>query len=597
MNQPALPTPGPVYQSAYYQVIQQAQQLLHSPTTITVPFQHPTPSGKVAKTEPNTEGVVHQNVLPSHSGHVASPIGIGHRPASCENATGVGTPALPASIKRRRSSFSNVQVLIETKKAPASPMHGRNAPALDDDRMYTPLVKKRKVSTVRDDAFTPGTDWVKSIRKCVACMQAIFAAEDFASSPVEDRKDEKGLYFDEGGLLTANALGSLMKYLRRIPIESLPKLLEELGTPSLKRLLKILEARLRDSEFLHAPVIKGCTAPRTPKKKVKRKSVSEAAEDDTGIAKTVPQGPNDDATQTVEPAQFEQILDDVLTRAEISIDACSVALLLYSGVAADTPSNHGSGDKIFSEDLMMSVLNLLKTQLNETLYAILELAAKEGDELTTPMKATRAICEKTKMKNRLALFASKIADVLTGVCGLLDLSIFGDDIVIPFAFIAVSPFFVETSTLANVIGLEKIQSKGIDICRTIASRHPKHRNFILEEICTNLIKLSAGKKTLKQYRLPDGKSVQMVSALVLQIIQSCCSGQSLPDMANQVTEALDRLMEGSKEPAGPSSINGAPTSEKKKKSKKETKNDEAAEGATARDNRQEHLQILSKVFG
>ncbi|CAG8727606.1 21248_t:CDS:10, partial [Racocetra persica] len=112
-----------------------------------------------------------------------------------------------------------------------------------------------------------------------------------------------------------------------------------------------------------------------------------------------------------------------------------------------------------------------------------------------------------------------------------------DSIVITVSYIAIGPFFVDSVNSSNSIfgnGLEAVKLVALGLLRSIFTNHQKQRTWILEEILTSLIKLPTVKRNLRQYRygfayilpyrLPDGKSIQMVSALILQLIQSCTVG-------------------------------------------------------------------------
>jgi cohesin loading factor subunit SCC2 len=56
----------------------------------------------------------------------------------------------------------------------------------------------------------------------------------------------------------------------------------------------------------------------------------------------------------------------------------------------------------------------------------------------------------------------------------------------------------------------------------IFSKYEKHRSLILEDIFASLARLPSSKRNLRSYRLNSDESIQMVTALVLQLIQSVC---------------------------------------------------------------------------
>jgi cohesin loading factor subunit SCC2 len=54
----------------------------------------------------------------------------------------------------------------------------------------------------------------------------------------------------------------------------------------------------------------------------------------------------------------------------------------------------------------------------------------------------------------------------------------------------------------------------------VFSHRESYRGLIIEEIFTSLSKLSAAKRNLRRYRLSEDKAIQMVAALIMQLVQS-----------------------------------------------------------------------------
>lgn len=51
------------------------------------------------------------------------------------------------------------------------------------------------------------------------------------------------------------------------------------------------------------------------------------------------------------------------------------------------------------------------------------------------------------------------------------------------------------------------------------TKYEKHRQLILEDILSSLARLPSSKKNLRSYRLNADENIQMVTALVLELIQ------------------------------------------------------------------------------
>ncbi|KNC96023.1 uncharacterized protein SPPG_08618 [Spizellomyces punctatus DAOM BR117] len=552
-----LPTPSPVFLSRTVSLSQRrlSDAPSHQEQNIIFP---PTPkevSGVIMHDQSmdGERAVVGRNVR-----HAAGPMDVtpGHHepdiPAMLDGEN--STPRGPGSIKRRRTSFAEVQVLIDAKRRSFSPAtavpnntnHNVSEYSqhneLDSKDPLSPALKKRKrsVNPESDDQHRVA-DQSHSLKRCSELIESLLAAEDCLLK--ESEVDEgTSLFFDRGGLVTCGILTELNKYLIKLDtVNDILQLIEEVGRSSMKRLSKIVEARVKDAEYLD-PGFGNFGRLRATKQS---KKIS--GEEHDGGTSFVGASPNMERTSGngISEEDYGRHFGAAMTRIETSLDACLTAFLLLSREGRTPASDKGAVDTIFSEDLTLSCLNLLKTQLNQTLYAALQLMTREGDELTSDVQRMRAGCDRIKLTSRLAVVVVKITRIMDRMCDCLDMGVFGDDLVITVAFIALSPFFAEGAAFGNAIGLDKLQLRGIYLSRTIFGRYAKHRNFMLEEICGNCSKLGGSKKISKQFKLADGTSVQMVTALVLQLVQSCCLHIALEQAAKDLLRRSSETSEDS----------------------------------------------------
>lgn len=72
-------------------------------------------------------------------------------------------------------------------------------------------------------------------------------------------------------------------------------------------------------------------------------------------------------------------------------------------------------------------------------------------------------------------------------------------------------FFVEN--------INDLQLETMKVLTNLFSRYSKHRQLVLDDILNSLVKLPAGKRTSRLYKCLNGDSIQMFSALLLQLIQ------------------------------------------------------------------------------
>jgi len=72
-------------------------------------------------------------------------------------------------------------------------------------------------------------------------------------------------------------------------------------------------------------------------------------------------------------------------------------------------------------------------------------------------------------------------------------------------------FFVEN--------INDLQLEALKILTNIFTRYPKHRQLVLDDILASLVKLHPNKRNSRSYKCFNGDSIQMFSALLLQLIQ------------------------------------------------------------------------------
>ena len=121
----------------------------------------------------------------------------------------------------------------------------------------------------------------------------------------------------------------------------------------------------------------------------------------------------------------------------------------------------------------------------------------------------------------LTLLYFKLAELLESMSVLAKSCVLTDTLVLQLSSLALKPFFVENNST--------LQLSALKLARNIFSKYPKHRPLMLEEIFQSLAKLPSSKRTLRTYHLgthaesgeeSQGKSIQMVTALVMQLLQS-----------------------------------------------------------------------------
>ncbi|XP_044312765.1 nipped-B protein isoform X2 [Drosophila rhopaloa] len=204
------------------------------------------------------------------------------------------------------------------------------------------------------------------------------------------------------------------------------------------------------------------------------------------------------------PEDEEEIVDDeVIEKILNAMDACLLICNIYSTV---------SDLKFLQEDNISHIIKFTQFQLRETIFPL-------HDPVYT-VKSMKKTSHRKKIKSHqghsrsLQLFYSKTVELLKVFVTLFDKCAFVDTIVLPLSTLAIEPFFVDN--------IETLQFVCLELVTTIfrKERYDKIRNSILGDILTSIDRLPSSKKNLRPYKLTNnGGNIQMVSALVLQLIQ------------------------------------------------------------------------------
>lgn len=113
-------------------------------------------------------------------------------------------------------------------------------------------------------------------------------------------------------------------------------------------------------------------------------------------------------------------------------------------------------------------------------------------------------------KSILVLY-NKVVELTTLLAELLSIQVVTDTSVLHASSMGVSPFFVEN--------VSELQLACLKLVTTIFTRYEKHRRLLLDDILASIARLPSTKRSLRTYRLNSEEHIQMLTALVLQLIQ------------------------------------------------------------------------------
>ncbi|EQL31479.1 cohesin loading factor subunit SCC2 [Blastomyces dermatitidis ATCC 26199] len=182
------------------------------------------------------------------------------------------------------------------------------------------------------------------------------------------------------------------------------------------------------------------------------------------------------------------------------------------------------------EDVIQAIPGVLNHVFDDCLIPAVECRPNGRDaELFTFFSAHKNVLaglvhQTKKVLNLLARFLSNV-DVAEGTITATE-------------FLATKLIFVENahSDRDSALGFQKFEAVrrgSMDVLAKIFAKYPEQRSFILDEILVSLEKLPSTRQNARQFKLIDGKHIQLLSALVMQLVQ---------------TTAIQKLSKGSRKP-------------------------------------------------
>jgi cohesin loading factor subunit SCC2 len=215
--------------------------------------------------------------------------------------------------------------------------------------------------------------------------------------------------------------------------------------------------------------------------------------------------------------------------ADLGLKAARTSLRMMSG---------GREDKqLYSEDVTQAALNVFKNVMESCIIPIVELrssgtTANLFQLLSTQKKLIANLL--TQCRRLLSLFATLVATI--------ELS---ETVVNTLEFTASRLIFVENAHVEkdSVLGVAKfdgLRVVAMDVLAQIFLNKPLQRQGIFDEILTSLEKLPVTKQSARQFKLPEGGSIQLVSALIMRLIQTSAT-KSDDAKEKRRSKALDAL--------------------------------------------------------
>ncbi|GAB1215875.1 hypothetical protein ATERTT37_005073 [Aspergillus terreus] len=191
--------------------------------------------------------------------------------------------------------------------------------------------------------------------------------------------------------------------------------------------------------------------------------------------------------------------------------------LLAIGTLLQTMSGSQTERDLCPEDLIEAIPTVLNLVFDNCIIPAVEArpGGKDGKHFEFFSAQRRVISGLIQQSKKvLASFAAFLARI--------DVS---EGTVTATEFFAAKLIFVENSHTEkdSAVGPQKYESVrrgAMDVLAKIFSKYPDQRPFILDEILVSLEKLPSTRQSARQFKLADGKNIQLLTALVMQLVQT-----------------------------------------------------------------------------
>lgn len=222
------------------------------------------------------------------------------------------------------------------------------------------------------------------------------------------------------------------------------------------------------------------------------------------------------AAEAEEPTLESDLAEDNVTQWLQRID------IMDSGLrAARTITRIMAGGReekqIYSEELLQSVVSVVRKATDSYIVPVVE-SRSTGSGSTS----FRTASAHRKNVSTLMHSAVKVLRILADLLVKVEVA---ETTITAIEFFLTRLLFVENahSEKESVLGIQKFEALrriAMDIIAEIFSRYLDQRTFLFDEILTSLQKLPVTRQSARQFKLKDGKSIQLVSALIMRLVQT-----------------------------------------------------------------------------
>lgn len=176
--------------------------------------------------------------------------------------------------------------------------------------------------------------------------------------------------------------------------------------------------------------------------------------------------------------------------------------------------------QIYSEEYLNAVVRALEHVIDTILIPVVEARSSGISE-----DNFKAYSAQKRPLTSLLLTADKVLRLFGKLIAKVDVA---DSAVTKVEYISTRLIFVENAPTEkdSCLGIQRfevLRRTAMDVLAQIFRRYPDQRTSIIDEILVSLEKLPSTRQTARQFKLPEGKPIQLVSALLMRLVQASAS--------------------------------------------------------------------------
>lgn len=173
--------------------------------------------------------------------------------------------------------------------------------------------------------------------------------------------------------------------------------------------------------------------------------------------------------------------------------------------------------QLYSEDFVQPIINGLKHVVETCVVRATEIRSNDGGK-----EKFALYYQYRKQVGNIVQIAGRVLKLLGDLLVKVDVS---ESSVTTVEFLAKELLFVENarSDDNSAIGVQRFEAVrlvAMDVIARVFAKYPDQRTFIFDEVLTSLEKLPTTRHSARQFKLTDGKPIQLVSALLMRLIQT-----------------------------------------------------------------------------